>query len=196
MVEKPDDRVADETLVARIQADPGGPLAAAAATELFERYRDQVYLWCYRRVRDHELALDLSQDALVSAYRSAGAFHGRCKYSTWLFTIVHHRCLRAMRRPRLLWDDAVDLDALPSPRGGPESALEEQEGEDAILELMRTVLEPDEQLALWLRCLEKLPVDEITRRLDVSLATGARGVLQNARRKLRAALENRRCAEP
>jgi RNA polymerase sigma-70 factor (ECF subfamily) len=196
MVEKRDSGVADETLVTRIQTDPGSPLAAAAATELFERYRERVYLWCVRRVRDHELALDLSQDVLVSAYRSVGTFHGRCKYSTWLFTIVHHRCLRAMRRPRLLWDDAVDLDALPSPRVGPEIDLEEQEGEEAILELMRTVLEPDEQLALWLRCFEKLPVDEITRRLGVSLATGARGVLQNARRKLRAALEQRRSAEP
>jgi DNA-directed RNA polymerase specialized sigma24 family protein len=41
---------------------------------------------------------------------------------------------------------------------------------------------------LWLRCFEKVPVDEITRMLGITEASGARGVLQRARRRLRAAL--------
>ena len=40
-----------------------------------------------------------------------------------------------------------------------------------------------------MRCNERMPVDEITRVLDLKTATGARGLLQTARRKLKAARE-------
>ena len=45
-----------------------------------------------------------------------------------------------------------------------------------------------EQEAIYLRCFERLPVDEITSLLSITGASGARGLLQSARRKLRAAL--------
>jgi hypothetical protein len=40
-----------------------------------------------------------------------------------------------------------------------------------------------------LRWQERMPIEEITRQLGLVGATGARGVLQTARRKLRAELE-------
>jgi len=45
--------------------------------------------------------------------------------------------------------------------------------------------------ALWLRCFEHMPVDEIGRVMRLENASGARGLLQRARRKLRAALAQR-----
>ena len=56
---------------------------------------------------------------------------------------------------------------------------------------MDEVLTKQEKDALWMRCFEALPVDVITRQLDITGATGARAVLQKARRKLRRALEER-----
>ena len=41
----------------------------------------------------------------------------------------------------------------------------------------------------WL-LVERLPVDEITRLLGLDTASGARGLLQTARRKMRAALKH------
>jgi DNA-directed RNA polymerase specialized sigma24 family protein len=52
-------------------------------------------------------------------------------------------------------------------------------------------LEPQEQQAIWLRCVERMPVDDVTRILGVDGSSGARAVLQRARRKLRAAIERR-----
>jgi len=46
-----------------------------------------------------------------------------------------------------------------------------------------------EQKAIWLRCFERLPIDEITGMLGIEAKSGARGMLQTARRKLKAALE-------
>ncbi len=188
-------RLDDEELVRRARRDPLGQDGRDAASELFGRYQERVYLWCFRRVRDHERALDLAQDVLVSAYRSLDTFEGRSRYASWLFAIARNRCYRALRPPSLWRDEDAEPDDLPDAHKGPDVLLEEREDEETVLELLKEALEPREQMALWLRCFENLPVEEITRRLEIPAATGARGVLQSARRKLRAALEKRRAAK-
>jgi RNA polymerase sigma-70 factor, ECF subfamily len=179
----------DEALAARYRRDPEGEPGRAAARELFERYRTRVLLWCARRVGNQEEAMDLAQDVLVSAYRALGSFEGRSRYSTWIFTIARNRCFRAMRPVALLRDESVDPDAMPSGDDGPLERQVREQGEERLLALMRAALEPREQQALWLRCVERLSVDEVTRRLAIAGASGARAVLQSARRKLRQALE-------
>src|SRR5262249_62396725 len=86
----------DDVLVRRAVEDPGGPAGRAAACELLGRYQGRVYLWCYRYVRDHDRALDLAQDALLSAYRALATFQGRSRFSSWLFAIARNRCLTAV----------------------------------------------------------------------------------------------------
>lgn len=181
----------DEELVRRYQHDPAGEAGRDAAEELFERYWERVYLWCCRRVGHHETARDLAQDVLLSAYQSLGAFEGRCLYSSWLFTIMRHRCFRALRRPSLVRDEEVELDRLAIEVTPTDSVLAEREDEEEVLHLIREHLDPLEQAALWMRAMERLPVEEITRRLKIPAVSGARGVLQSGRRKLRAALERR-----
>lgn len=179
----------DEVLVERFQLDPESPAGQAAARELFERYRERVFLWCARRVRDEEKALDLAQDVLVNAYRGLGAFQSRARYSTWIYTIARNRCFRAMRPLSLVRDEEADPDLLAAEDSDPADRFEREQEESRLLSLMRETLDPREQQALAMRCFDRLPVDEITRRLNVDGASGARGLLQSARRKLRAALE-------
>jgi len=184
-------RASDEELVRRYQRDPAVEAGRAAATELFERYWQRVYLWCLRRLGSHETACDIAQDVLISAYQALGSFEGRCLYSSWLFTIMRHRCFRALRRADPVLDEEVEVDGLADDARLADSLLLEQEGEEEVLALIRQVLDPTEQSALWLRVFEHMPVEEITRRLDIRGSSGARGVLQGARRKLGAALKRR-----
>lgn len=181
--------VTDEDLVGRYQADSEGPAGRRVATELFERYQERVYLWCFRRVRNHDQAVDLAQDALLAAFRGLARFEGRSHYASWLFTIARNRCFRAMRAPRLLDANEGEIEDIAEDRPGPDRALETKEETARLARLVETVLEPEERLAIWMRCEERLSVDEITRRLNLQSASGARGLLQTARRKLRAALE-------
>lgn len=178
--------LSDEQLWTLAQGSPSA-LTRQAATELLGRYQERVYRWCYGRVRDHELARDLAQDVLVNAYRGLAGFDGRARFSSWLFAIARNRCLNALRRPAL-FEESVDLDALPARQGGQDEELAGREEEERLLALIHATLPPLDQQVLWLRCVEKMPVDGITRLLALPEASGARAVLQRARRHLRAAL--------
>jgi RNA polymerase sigma-70 factor (ECF subfamily) len=175
----------DAELVALIRAD--GDRSASAAAALFGRYHGRVYAWCRRYRRDPDQALDLSQDVLLTAWRSLASWEGKAPFGGWLFVVTHHACLRAARARPLARDEDFELDDLPDPRPDPASELEDRQERDALLALVREHLDPQEQRAVWLRCAERMPVDEITRVLGLQSATGARGLLQTARRKLKAA---------
>jgi RNA polymerase sigma-70 factor (ECF subfamily) len=157
---------------------------------LVRRYRDAVYLWCFRYTRDPDRALDLSQDVLATVWERLGSFEGRAKFSSWLFSIARNRCIDASRRVNLLADEA-ELGDLPDPLPLPDAVMENERDEHWLLQTIRTTLEPEEQQAIWLRCVERMSVDEVTRIIGVDGASGARAVLQRARRKLRAAIEQR-----
>ena len=92
-------------------------------------------------------------------------------------------------------DEGTDPDSLSVEGGSPATLYQDQEEEANLLRLMDETLDPDERAAIWLRCFENLPVDEITEVLDLKGASGARGVLQSARIKLRAAIERKQRRE-
>jgi RNA polymerase sigma-70 factor (ECF subfamily) len=185
-----DGKVPDEELLRLARGDADVSTRRAAATALVTRYRDAVYLWCYRYTRDPDRALDLSQDVLTVVWERIGSFEGRSKFSSWLFAVTRNRCIDASRRIDVLADEA-ELGEIRDPSPAPDSAFEQANDEAWLLETIRTSLDPQEQRAIWLRCIERMPVEEVTRILGLESASGARAVLQRARRKLRAASERR-----
>ncbi|MBD3335846.1 MAG: sigma-70 family RNA polymerase sigma factor [Candidatus Eisenbacteria bacterium] len=178
----------DEALALCANSKPGTPEAAQAASDLLARYQRRVYIWCFRFVREHERALDLAQDVLLNAYRNLETFRGEAKFFSWIFAITRNRCLNASRRPALLsYEESAGETVAGDP--DPHAALEEKLDEEALWNLVQTRLDCLEQEALYLRCFERMPVETITELLEIREATGARAVLQRARRKLRAALK-------
>lgn len=185
------DGPSDEELVRLVvQAAPGDASRQAAET-LFGRYLERVFAWCHRHVRDRDRALDLAQEVLTSAWRALDRFDGRVPFGGWLYVIARNRCYRALRPVSWWRDEDVVLEEVAAGEPGPAERMAERETADRLLELVRSELDPVEQDALWLRCYERLPVEEITRILKLTSASGARGVLQGARRKLRAAMARR-----
>ncbi|MFO7654184.1 MAG: sigma-70 family RNA polymerase sigma factor [Candidatus Krumholzibacteriia bacterium] len=165
--------------------------ARRAEAELLGRYREHVYVWCLRYVHDHERALELAQDVLLKAHQRLDSYRGPAPFHCWLFAVTRNRCFDELRRPPLLREDPLELaDRVPDDRT-PDRLLEERLDEEALLLLIRETLDPLEQQALRLRCFERMPVDAITAVLGVTERSGARAVLQRARRKLRAALRRR-----
>ena len=178
----------DEALLLRARRQPGGSDAREAVGELLVNYQGHVYQWCYRYVHEHEGALDLAQEVMLEAFRALPGFDCRASFSSWLFAITRNRCVSSLRRFSRAEAADFDLDLLPDLSDGPDRELERREQQEQILAAMRESLAERERQALCLRIFDKLSVDAITEVLGLATVSGARSVLQNARRKLRAAL--------
>jgi RNA polymerase sigma-70 factor (ECF subfamily) len=186
-----DKTVPDDELLRIIRSGSDVERRRAAATELVCRHRDSVYLWCFRYTGDVERALDLSQDVLASVWERIESFEGRAQFSSWLYSVTRNRCIDASRHSSYLLDEEAVADA-PDSAPLPDAAFDEEQDEQWLLQTIRTELEEDEQQAIWLRCIERMGIDEVTRIMKLENASGARTVLQRARKKLRAALERRK----
>jgi RNA polymerase sigma-70 factor (ECF subfamily) len=176
----------DQELLDLARSRAGDPAGRRAAGELLGRYRQSVYVWCHRYVRDHERALDMAQDVLLQAYERLGQFEGRSAFTSWLFVIARNRCLNEIRRDH--WQDDEDLELVADERVRFDDALDEALRGERLLGLVNQVLDAEERKAVWLRYAERMPVDAITAVMGLDSHSGARGLLQRARRKLRAAI--------
>jgi RNA polymerase sigma-70 factor (ECF subfamily) len=65
---------------------------------LVRRHKDRLWAVALRTLRDPDEAADALQDALISAYRAAGAFRAESAVTTWLHRIVVNACLDRIRR--------------------------------------------------------------------------------------------------
>lgn len=182
---------ADAELLREALADPGSGVSRRAASELLARYRQQVYQWCFRYAGNHEAAMDMAQDAMLRAYQKLDTFEGRARFSSWLFAVTRSTCLNAVARVRFEHDRELDLDAVPDTGQLPDAVAEAIDDRQRMLAVIRDVLDTEEQEAVILRYFEQMSPDEITRIMGLTSRSGARGLLQRARRRLRDALENR-----
>ena len=73
----------------------------ALAYELLYR-RHELRIWRYleRHVGERELAEELMQEVWFAVAREAPRYQPRAKFTTWLFTIAHHRVVDALRSRR------------------------------------------------------------------------------------------------
>lgn len=189
MISGPTPNEKESELLRRALVDPNSQTSRQAASELLSLYQQRIYLWCLRYVREHEQALDLAQEVLLKAYQALSGFQGRADFGTWLFVITRNCCLSQLRRPSLLMEPTVDPDGIHSSQPDPEARLLASLDEERVLELINETLDPVERSALWMRCFECISVEDITHVLQLEEVSGARTVLQRARRKLRRALK-------
>ena len=72
-----------------------------AFDELHTLYRDRVYAFALKRLRDSAEADDVCQDVFLQIFRCIGSFEGRSSLLTWIFGITHHQICRRFRRRNL-----------------------------------------------------------------------------------------------
>jgi RNA polymerase sigma-70 factor (ECF subfamily) len=183
-------QISDERLVERYCEGPHSREGRAALETLAARWRAKVYLWALRMLRERELALDVAHDCFVQMLGALDRYENRGKFGAWLFSIVHNRCLHEVRRRRPVATDDATLERLGGSTPGADHEAGDRIELGRVLDVMNRVLEPEERLALWLRAQEETSVEELTRMLGLENTSGARALLQTARRKLRAALES------
>ena len=91
---------------------------AASLARLYERHAGPLFGYLYRLAGDRMTAEEILQDTMLAVWRSAAAFEGRSKVSTWLFGVARrqaHNRLRGRASPEAIADlpDRPDLGAGP-----------------------------------------------------------------------------------
>lgn len=185
MVRADFEAVSDEQLSARIAEEASEP----DCNELFRRYNQKIYLWCFNYTHDEEEAVDLTQDIFIKVFKNIGSFSGLSKFSTWVYQVTRNHCLGELAKKRTQWrkktlsidgDDAIQL-----ADGDVYAALDTCGDLERIITAAKDAMGEDELEAFVLHYREGLTVREITETLRCENVTGARTLIQNARRKFK-----------
>lgn len=169
---------------------------AAAFEELMRRTSSSSFKLALSIVKDRQDAEDEVQNTYWNAWRRLGQFQRGSKFSTWVSRIVVNQCLmrlRKNRRANFLYldegaeDGGVAAIELPGGEATPEAETGERE-RSAILHTEIGRLPPLLRTALVLRDLDELPMDEVARRLGITLVA-AKSRLMRARAELKRRLE-------
>ena len=154
--------------------------STAHIEDIYREHAAAMYRAAVSVVRDHALAEDVVQDAIVKAWRHMDGFRGDSSLRTWLLRITHNTAVSTLRRLR---DTPLDPARLPQAEvTGPETGTVDQMFARAF-EAALFGLDETSRAAMALRELEELPYDEIATILEVPLST-VKTRLFRARRRL------------
>ena len=160
--------LADEDLMAVVE---GGDADAFAA--LYDRHSRAAYGMAYRLMNERQAAEDLTQDAFLKVWRSAGGYRPeRGSVRTWVLSIVHNRGIDQIRSiaSRRRTQDRVERSA---PLSQPSEAFAEawhRYKSERVGEALGT-LPPEQREVIMLAHLHGRTHKEIAQRLGLPLGT-------------------------
>jgi len=183
--------VSDEELLRRYATGQ-----ASAFEQLYRRHELRVFRYLLRNLRNHALAEEALQETWFAVAREAARYQPTARFTTWLFTIAHHRMIDARRatRPTVEWQ-AAELEVQQAVAIGdgthvatPYAAALASEQWEAVLRALATL--PEEQRQAFLLQQEAdLSVEDIAAICECSFET-AKSRLRYARSKLRDLLQD------
>lgn len=127
-----------------------------AFDELIRLYYDYVSGFLLKNTADETLTQDLTQETFLKMIQSIESFDpgGRASFGTWLITIAKNCYIDHLRRNRV---HIEDIDALP---------IEDER----ILAALDT-LPPEQALAIRLKYVEDMTLEQIAKQFDVAPKT-------------------------
>jgi RNA polymerase sigma-70 factor (ECF subfamily) len=139
-----------------------------------------------------DIALEASDDALMSVLRRLDDFEGRSRFTTWVYKFALLEAAVKLRK-RAWQDREVPLEPeswalFSSPALGPEADVEQGELLATLQRAIGEILTPHQRQVLVALALNGVPIDVLADRLDTTRAALYK-TLHDARRKLRRHLE-------
>ncbi|MEQ1571685.1 MAG: sigma-70 family RNA polymerase sigma factor [Myxococcota bacterium] len=166
-----------------------GHLEDAAATLI--DFRPAIQRLCGRLVPCRARAEELTQETLLVGFTRLGALRDLQLLRRWLLVVARYLCANERRKRRAL----LTVDGFVEAEDPVESALERlvrAERDRWVRTRVEVVLDAVQRKAVELRYFEDQPIEVVSRHLGVAHASGARGVLQTCRRRLRSDLDAQR----
>jgi RNA polymerase sigma-70 factor (ECF subfamily) len=180
----------DLELVRRVQAGD-----KSAFDVLVLKYQQKVINLVMRYVHDPHIAMDVSQESFIKAYRGLKNFRGDSAFYTWLYRISINTAKNYLvSKNRRMPDDDIDAQEAEQYDGGDKlrdiATPERQALTDEIQATVHSAIEalPDDlRIAITLRELEGLSYEEISETMDCPIGT-VRSRIFRARESIEAEL--------
>ena len=163
--------------------------SADAFRALVEAYKDRLFAFVWRMIRDHHEAEDVCQATFVKAYEALATYSEKYAFSTWLYTIAYRLCLNQLRRRKVLAGD-VDFSRIGRDEADAPQTLANSEEARRLRTLIWDAvdrLKPPQKTSVLLFYREGKSCEEIGRVLEMPTVT-VKSHLHRARAKLREAL--------
>ncbi|MCG9134510.1 sigma-70 family RNA polymerase sigma factor [Candidatus Poribacteria bacterium] len=168
---------------------------------IVEKYQSRVYTHIHGRVRDPELAKDLTQETWLKAFRGLNGFRADAAFYSWLYRIAENVCIDYFRKQKHRTSEPLQRSA--DPRSADSSPCPSHDTERAELRLILQTairsLSDARREVFVLYYHHELPVAAIATRLNRSQGT-VKTHLRNARlhlqERLRPYLNNADCPAP
>ena len=153
--------------------------AAGALDELIGRYKNRLYAYLLKLLRDRNAADDLLQEVFIKVMKKLDSYGERQKFSAWLFTVAHHAVMDYFRSGHRRREESLDTagedksplaDTLASREPGPDKLLEDAE-RAAVLQAAFDRLSADQREIFLMRHYSGLSFKEISDILSVPIGT-------------------------
>ena len=138
-----------------------------ALSLLIRRWYPKVYSYCCKMTENEQDSYDITQDVFISVMQNIDRFHIWNKFSSWIFTIAHKKCMDYFR----LQKKTRSVQALETELHAPQPALEEQIAVSDTLERALLRLPETQRDTIILHCCQQFTCKEIARMTNTPLPT-------------------------
>lgn len=172
-----------------------------------QNHGDYLFSYAVSRVNGREMAEDLVQETMLSAFQAKDSFRGGSTERTWLMSILKRKVIDYYRKKARNPESTTDMFEMPfyndgTKEGGwmedrapsewdPEKL--DEDDDDALMQVLKmciSQLNPRMASTFTLKTLEEIPTDEICKELGIS-ESNLWVLLHRARLQLRECIDNK-----
>ena len=162
-----------------------------AFSPLVKKYQKGVHALVWRKIGDFHIAQEITQDALLTAYKKLGTLKNHTQFSGWLYVIAANLCRDWFRKNRMPITESLDateankVDRVSYSRYVAEKqASEADETRREVVKQLLQKLPESERTVITLHYLGEMTIKSISEFLGVSQNT-VKSRLSRARNRLR-----------
>ena len=133
--------------------------------ESYDRFADEIFRFCFFKVSDRELAVDLAQEVFIKFFEYIQKGNFVTNPRALLYRIADHSIIDWYRKKRSVSLDALTEDGFEPPDHGPRTDLH-AEVQEALATLSK--LAPDDRDIITWRYVNELSPKEIAAMIDQS----------------------------
>jgi len=154
-----------------------------ALNELINNHKDLAFSIALKYLKNKEDAEDVVQNSFIIVLKSIKNFRNESKFSTWLYTIIFHECMKELKGRNQTLEYISQF-------VGNENEEVNIEDENDISSFLK-ILKPNEYTAITLFYLKEKSIEEVAKITSLS-KVNIKVLLHRARVKLKQAINDKK----